>query len=344
MLQKMTIGDLSLQGGGILRNVVVGYTSFGQLNAAGDNAVLVTHGFTSGPGMVLRDEVIAGEGSWADLVGPGAALDTNRFFVVCPNMPGSCYGTTGPASTNPDTGRLYGPTFPEIAVQDMIASQHRLLMKLGITRLRTVVGPSYGGIQAIQWALDHPDLVDSIGVIVSGPFFPSQITVEKLLATLSSDPNWNGGWIYDNGGIFESLRRLRYDTLRGYGMGEVLADQGMDDDACHKAIEQMADTWAREFDPNSLITLCKAGHRFHAHDAIRHIKAKMLWVISSSDNLFPPDAGIEAIVRSVPTHPIYVTIDSRYGHVASGADFRKWENLLREMVDSCAQDLELLSS
>jgi len=332
--QKMNVGDLRLWGGEVLTDVEVAYLSFGTLNPAGDNAVLVTHGYTSTPGMARRDDVIAGEGSWADLIGPDAAIDTNRYFVVCPNMLGSCYGSTGPGTVNPRTGEPWGPDFPDYSVQDMVASQHALLTRLGVTRLRCVVGPSYGGIQALQWAMDHPDMVDAIGVAVSGPRFPDQITPEKLLESLSADPNWNGGWVYDNGGIRGTLARLRVETLRHYGMAEVLRDRGLSAADIDEALASMADVWASEFDPNSLIALCKAGRRFDATEAIPKIQARMLWVLASSDRIFPPDPRIEALVRSnaVAKASVYLKMQSDYGHVATGADYAKWEPQLRELL------------
>lgn len=332
--ETMSVGDLRLAGGEVLRDVEVAYLTFGTLNEGGDNAVLLTHGFTSTPGMFRRDDLIAGEGSWADLIGAAAAIDTDRYFVVCPNMLGSCYGTTGPSTVNPATGKPWGPDFPEYSVSDMVASQYALLERLGVTRLRAVGGPSYGGIQALQWAVDHPEMVDAIIVAVSGPEFPKQITPEKLLNSLALDPKWSSGWIYDNGGIGETLRRIRVETLHHYGMVEVLLDRGMTAAEVDQAIDSMAQVWAREFDPNSLIALCKAGQRFDARAAIPHLKAKMLWVISSSDKIFPPDAEIEALVMSndAPTPPIYLNLQSDYGHVASGADYHKWESHMRTLL------------
>ncbi len=332
--ESMNVGDLRLCGGTLLKDVEIAYLSFGTLNDTGDNAILVTHGFTSSPGMLRRDDVIAGEGSWADLVGPGAAIDTDRFFVVCPNMLGSCYGTTGPSTVNPVTGEPWGPAFPEYSVQDMVASQHALLQRLEVTRLRAVVGPSYGGIQALQWAIDYPELVDAIGVAVSGPVFPDQITPQGLTAALEADPNWNSGWIYRNGGITETLQRMRDATLRHYGMVEVLRDRGVTSDAADAAIASMARVWAGEFDPNSLIALCKAGRRFDALTAVPAIKAKMLWVISSSDKIFPPDPVIEQLVHSndATIPPVFLNLQSDYGHVASGADCHKWEAQLRQLL------------
>jgi len=333
--ETMNVGDMLLSGGHVLKGVKVAYLSFGTLNQAGDNAVLVTHGFTSSPGMLRRDDVIAGEGSWADLVGAGAAIDTDRYFVICPNMLGSCYGTTGPNTINPETGHPWGPTFPEYSVRDMVASQHALLNRLGVTRLRAVVGPSYGGIQALQWAIDYPNIVDAIAVAVSGPRFPTEITPQRLLQTLESDPNWNGGWVYCNGGIVETLRRMREETLRHYGMVELLRDRGVTGSEAGEAIGSMARVWASEFDPNALVALCKAGQRFDVRDAVPSIKAKMLWVISSSDKVFPPDEEIERLVKSnrAANGLIFVSLQSDYGHVASGADYRKWDLPLRELLE-----------
>lgn len=333
-LNKMKVGDHRLWGGDVLKDVEVAYLRFGKLNETGDNAVLVTHGITSGPAMCLRDEAVAGEGSWADLVGPGAAIDTDRFFVICPNMLGSCYGTTGPSSINPDSGKPFGPDFPEYSVQDMVASQYALLTRLGVKRLRAVVGPSYGGIQALQWAVDHPEMVDAIGVAVSGPRFPAHITPEKILEAFEADPNWNSGWVYANGGIVPTMERVRTATLRDYGMVEVLKDQGLTSAACDDAIASMARVWAREFDPNSLVALSKAGQRFDVRSAVPQIPARMLWVISSSDTVFPPNEEVERLVIENSANPasVYVNMQSNYGHVASGADYQKWEQLLRGLM------------
>ena len=118
--------------------------------------MLVTHGNTSGPHMIDPGSS-AGEGSWNEIVGPGKAVDTNRFFAICPNMLGSSYGSTNAASIDPATGKRYGPRFPDITVSDIVATQRALLDHLGIDRLVAIVGPSYGGFQAFQWAVNYPD-------------------------------------------------------------------------------------------------------------------------------------------------------------------------------------------
>lgn len=333
-LKEMGIGPLVLCGGHVLEDANVAYLTLGTLNAAGDNAVLVTHGFTSGPSMLLRTDLGTIEGSWADLVGPGAAIDTDRYFVVCPNMLGLCYGSTGPASIDPRTQRPFGPAFPEFSIGDMVASQYALLVRLGVTRLRAVVGPSYGGIQALQWALDHPDMVDAIGVIVSGPRFPQQISPGALLSKFAAAPSWNGGWIYGGAGIAPTLAALRTETLQSYGTVQVLRDRGCSDAECAQAISALAADWARSFDPNALVALAGAGQRFDARDALTSIRARMLWVNSTSDAVFPPDPAVQHRIAANRVSPkaSYHLLESRYGHVASGADWRKWAHLLAELV------------
>ena len=173
--------------------------------------MLVTHGNTSGPQMIDPGGS-TGEGSWNELVGPGKAVDTDRFFAICPNMLGSSYGSTNAASIDPTTGKPYGPRFPDITVSDIVATQRALLDHLGIERLVAIVGPSYGGFQAFQWAVDYPDAMKGIAAVVTSPVVPrerSEGNVARLLATLSKDPNWNGGDYYDRGGVLETMIQIR---------------------------------------------------------------------------------------------------------------------------------------
>lgn len=333
-IEKLSIGDLRLQQGGTLRDVELAYVSFGKLNASGSNAILVTHGFTSGPSMLFKN-ADAAEGSWADLVGPGAVLNTDRYFVLCANMLGSSYGSTGPSSINPRTGRPYGPDFPSITVADIVNAQHALLRRLGVRQLKCVVGPSYGGMQAIQWAVDYPAMVESIGVVVSGARFPQGLSPSTLKQALACDDQWNGGWYYDNEGVGGTLREMRERTLRDYGLSEVLEDRGLSAAQRAAVIQELADTWSAQFDANALVTLCQAGYAFDALDDIPRIKARILWVVCASDKLFPPDPLIvEALANSATAQrPVYLELESRYGHVAAGIEHTKWTHLLQDLID-----------
>jgi homoserine acetyltransferase len=152
---SFTFSNFRLQRGNVLPEVTIAYATRGELAPDGRNAVLVTHGYTSGQRMI---EAGAGssEGAWSTLIGPGAPIDTDRCFVVCSNMLGSSYGSTNAASRDPCTGRPYGSRFPHITLTDIVTAQHRLLGHLGVRHLRAVAGPSYGGFQAFQWAVTSP--------------------------------------------------------------------------------------------------------------------------------------------------------------------------------------------
>jgi homoserine O-acetyltransferase/O-succinyltransferase len=251
------VNDFRLQSGIIMPVVTIAYRTLGVLAPGRDNVVLVTHGNTSGPQMIDPDGSPA-EGSWSEIVGPGKAVDTDRFFVICPNMLGSSYGSTNAASIDPITGTRYGPRFPDITVSDIVASQRALLRHLGIDRLLAIVGPSYGGFQAFQWAVDYPAMMRGIAAVVTAPIMPREradANVERLLATLSKDPNWNGGDYYDRGGVLETMIQIRSATLKSYGIERRLKDRISDPEAIESAIRDEAARWARGFDANSLIIL-----------------------------------------------------------------------------------------
>ena len=196
-----------LQSGTVMPEVTIAYATLGTLAPDRSNAVLVTHGNTSGP-HIIDPGGTTGEGSWSEIVGPGKAVDTNRYFAICPNMLGSSYGSTNAGSIDPATGKPYGPRFPDINVSDIVGTQRLLLDHLGIDKLVAIVGPSYGGFQALQWAVNYPDAMKGIVAVVTSPLVPrerSEGNVARLLGALSKDPNWNGGDYYDRGGVVETM-------------------------------------------------------------------------------------------------------------------------------------------
>jgi homoserine O-acetyltransferase len=158
--------------------------------------------------------------------------------------------------------------------------------------------------------------------------------LEELLATLQADPNWHGGWHYDAGGMHAAMTALRMDTLRRYGQNEILAAAIADPAARAARLRDMAERWAREFDPNSLVTLRKAMVRFDAGPDLAKIRARVLYVLSRTDALFPPSLapGVMARLRAAGVDATYVEIDSDFGHLASGADCAKWAPALRAFL------------
>jgi homoserine O-acetyltransferase len=334
--QTFEIGEFRLESGKVMPAVSIAYRTLGRLAPNRDNAVLVTHGNTSGPQMIDPGGSTA-EGSWKELVGAGKPVDTDRFFVICPNMLGSSYGSTNAASIEPATGRPYGPRFPDITVSDIVATQRALLAHFGIARLVAIVGPSYGGFQAFQWAVNYPGMMKGIAAVVSSPTVPRDRfvgNVERLQATLSKDPNWNGGDYYGRG-VPETLIQIRSATLKTYGIETRLRTTMSDSQEIEAAIRDEATRWARGFDANSLIILAKALRGFDVRPRFADIKAKVLYVLSRTDRLFPPELapGVMQALADAGVAADYFLLDSEYGHSASGLDADKWAPRLRLFME-----------
>ncbi len=330
-----TVRDFRLQEGAALPEATVAYATQGTLAPDKSNVVLLTHGYTSSHHFAGGGSG-ASEGSWGELVGSGKPIDTDCYFVVAPNMLGSSYGSTSPASTNPATGRPYGPDFPDITLSDIVAQQHGLLRHLGVQHLVAVIGPSFGGFQAFQWAVDFPDFMDAVVPVVTAPHPPVDGgSLEGLVEYLAKDPAWNNGHHYGHVGIIQTMTRLRVGTLKNYGLDADLAERFPDPEACEAEIERIAGDWARSFDPNSLIVLRKASLRYDVRDALSRIKARVLFVLSRTDKLFPPEiaASVMSALKVAGVRASYFEIDSDRGHLASGLDAGKWAPVLRDFLE-----------
>ena len=331
--QIAPIGDLALKLGGMLPAAEVAYVTYGRLASGARNAILLTHGYTSSHtfgGGVGGSEDTSSEGTWSGLVGPGKAIDTDRWFVVAPNMLGSAAGTTGPRSRNPKTGRAYGPDYPDITLDDIVETQKRLLDQLGVKGLHAVVGPSYGGFQAFAWAVIHPTFMRGIVPSVTGLKSPRQLNMDVQRARLARDPNWNGGHYYEAGGITRTMMDIRTDTLRSYGVDVDLAKRFSDPKDQAAALDAMARAWAEAFDGHSLLVLGKASNAYDVTPLVHRIKAKVLYVLSRTDALFPPSLKPEVMgaLQAAGVDARYFEIDSRNGHLASGVDAALWAPVL----------------
>ena len=319
--------DFRLENGQVLPVLELAYETYGALSPAKDNAILVVHGYTSSHHAAGRNAkgkqgrgVSEGVAGWFDaLIGPGKAVDTDRHFVVSVNALGSAHGSTGPNSTDPKTGKPYGPTFPHITLRDMVASQKLLVDSLGLESLVAVIGPSMGGFQSFQWAASYPGFMKGIAASVTAPRAPNRPGgLEALQKRLASDPNWNGGWYYDNGGIAGTLEQIRYETLLNYGQNEADA-------------KAAAKGWAKVYDGHSLVTLRRAIDGFditREYDKLRN--TQVLYVNSKTDKLF--DIALcpayVADMRKAGVDVTYVELPSDKGHLASHADAALWAPIL----------------
>ena len=330
-----TAKNFTLESGRSLPEMTLAYETYGRLAPDGRNAILVTHGFTSSHRAAGTSGPDAQPGFWDGLIGPGKAIDTDRYYVVSSNMLGSSYGSTAPRSANPATGKPYGPDFPEVTLRDIVTAQRAMLDALGVRHLVAVAGPSFGGYQAFQWAVTYPEHMSGIVPVVTAPKGSGgEQAVQALVAQLARDPNWNGGWYYDRGGIPSTLTAMRTETLLRYGFNEILAERFPDTEARHAEIRRLAAQWAREFDPNSLVTLRRASVRFDAERDFGKMRAKVLYVLSRTDKLFPPSIS-PAVMSKLAVAGVdarYVEIDTEFGHSASGREWAKWGPALRDFL------------
>ncbi|QCC58922.1 homoserine O-acetyltransferase [Natrinema thermotolerans] len=209
------LGEFQFLSGESIPTLEVAYETYGEFT--GDNAVLICHALTGSAHVARRPDAgdeTAGQARawWGDVVGPGKAIDTTEYYVVCANVPGSCYGTTGPASENPETGKPYGTDFPPVTVGDWTRAQRKLLDELGVGRLRAVVGGSVGGMNVLDWLRRYPDDVERAGAVATAARLDPQCLALDTVArrAITSDPNWNGGHYYGasesdaNGGSSDS--------------------------------------------------------------------------------------------------------------------------------------------
>jgi homoserine O-acetyltransferase len=332
--------DFKLESGKRLAELHLAYETYGTPNANRDNGVLVVHGYTSShhaAGINARGKqgrgVADGAAGWFDrLIGPGKAVDTNRCFVVAVNALGSAHGSSGPNTRDPATGKPYGPTFPDITMRDIVASQRLLVDSLGLKSLVAVIGPSMGGFQSFQWAASYPGFTRAIVPSVTAPRSPAGIErLEALQKRLASDTNWNGGWYYDNGGIARTLEEIRFETLMAYGQNEILAETMPDPKAREATIRANARTWAQVYDGHSMVVLRKAIGTFDVTGQYDTIKsAKVLYVQSPTDKLF--DIALcpayVSDMRKAGINITYVELPSNKGHMASHADAALWAPIL----------------
>ena len=315
------IGDLVLESKSVLPNVKIAYQTWGQLSPTKDNAILVNHALTG------WSDVPAW---WPDLIGPGLTFDTNKYFVVCPNVIGGCQGSTGPASLHPD-GKRWGSRFPKLTVRDQVQAEYLFTKKLGIKKYQLAVGPSLGGMRSLEWAIQYPELVGAICTIGSSAIATGdQIAFATIqIRAIKQDSNFANGDYYENQiGPIEGMgiaRRIAHLTYRTeLEMDLRFGTQIQDDDSGRFAVasylDHQAEKLAKRFDANTYIILSEA---MNTHDvgrdrggivsALSSIKVPVHVIAMDTDRLFPQRLQ-EEIVESTPTaHPLHV-INSPFGH------------------------------
>jgi homoserine O-acetyltransferase len=226
-----------------------------------------------------------------------------------------------------------------------VAAQRLLLERLGVKQLVAVVGPSYGGFQAFTWGVEHPDFVRGIAPVTTAPTVGASIDVDGLRARLAAVPGWNDGYYYPEDptaplpvAMVDAMTAIREATLRRYGADAMLADNYDDSLDRIAALHAMAREWAQSFDPHSLLVLGTAANELDAMPRLSRIRARVLYVLSSSDALFPPSLAdvVMPALHAAGVDAIYEEIDSPYGHLAPGIDAAQWNDALSEFLDELA--------
>ncbi|MEP6561874.1 MAG: homoserine O-acetyltransferase [Nakamurella sp.] len=331
--QYVDIGALATEGGEQLDSVTMAFESWGTLNAQRDNAVLVLHALTGDShvvGPAGPDQPTAGW--WDGLIGPGAPVDTHRFFAIAANVLGGCRGTTGPSSPAAD-GRPYGSRFPGITVRDQVAAEAALADRLGIARFAAVVGGSMGGMRAVEWAVSHPARVARSIAIATCAFFSGDQIAWSVpqLAAIKADGNFRGGDYYDGPAPVAGMavaREIAHTTYRSaleldtrFGRLAQDAEDPLRGGryAVQSYLEHHGEKLGRRFDPNSYLALTEA---MNSHDigrargdveaALQRISADLTVAVVDSDRLFPPAQG--ALLARAPTARPLITMHSDYGH------------------------------
>ncbi len=307
-----SVGPLRLESGALLDDVQMAYETWGQLDADGSNAVLVLHALTGDSH--VRGAVGPGHpsgGWWEQMVGPGRPIDTDRYFVIAPNVLGGCQGSTGPSSDAAD-GRPWGSRFPRVTVRDQVSAERALRDQLGIDRWALVIGGSMGGMRALEWAVCHPQEVQRLAVIASAARASAdQIAWNSAqIAAIEADPGFHGGDYYHLGpgegphrglGIARRIAHTTYRTAEELEARFANRAQGEEDplhgDGRHQVtsyLDHHATKLARRFDANSYLTLVRS---MNTHDvgrgrgglakALGRVRARTLVVAITTDRLFP---------------------------------------------------------
>ena len=343
---------LALEAGGSLGPVEIEYETYGRLSPEKDNAIFICHALTGDahaagwdldPEGPLREYRKNKPGWWDEVIGPGKPVDTRRFFVICANVVGSCYGSTGPTSLNPATGRPYGLSFPVVTVGDWAKLHMMLLDHLGIERLYAVVGGSVGGQQALEMALGWPERVRRL-IVLSAAY---RITAQGLgfnsvaRHSIVNDPNFNGGEYYGQTtprmglAAARMLAHITYlsEESMGHKFGRRLQDKKSPDFTLtgvefevESYLKHQGESFVQRYDPNSYLYITRAMDYYDASvwgngDLVKsaeRIRARTMVVSFSSDWLFPPELCREMVsaMCRAGRAVTYVNIPSRYGHDA----------------------------
>ncbi len=345
---------LVLEYGGTLKHVAVTFETYGELNAAGDNAILICHALTGSAhaaGVQTQERRAQVPGWWDPLIGPGKPIDTSEHFVVCSNVLGGCYGTTGPSSLDPETGHPYRLDFPRYTVRDMVEVQRRLMDALGVTSLRAVIGGSMGGMQTLEWAALYPERVRSIVPIGIGARHSAWAIGLNEVArrSITSDAAWRGG-SYPLGeqpetglGLARAVAMLSYRSVDSLDakFGRERVSHSRDLLSKSFEIESYLDyqgvKLVQRFDANTYLYLTKAMDDYDLSEKrgrLSHVLKKMTMpalVMGINSDVLYPEREQRQLIEGLP-NALYARITSPHGHDAFLIEFPQLAVRLRRFL------------
>ena len=350
---------IALESGATLAPVQVAYETYGTLNSARSNAILITHAFTGDAHAAGISHESGKPGWWDNMIGPGKAFDTEKYFILCSNVLGGCQGTTGPGSIDPATGAPYAMSFPVITIADMVRLQKMLVDSLGIPKLLAVAGGSMGGMQALQWAVSYPDMVRAVvPIATTARHSAQQIAFNEVgRQSIMADPDWCEGNYYDKKPPARGLAIARMVGHITYMSDESMREKfgrrlrakdkvGFDfsvDFEVESYLRYRGNQFVNRFDANSYLYITKAEDYFDLTNgsgaleaAIPESDARFLVISFTSDWLYPSYQSQE-IVRALRrrNHDVaYCDLESNYGHDAFLVDVAEQTDVLRGFLAS----------
>ena len=354
--------SIALEGGATLSPVEVAYETYGRLNTDRSNAILIAHAFTGDAHAAGVSHETGKPGWWDNMIGPGKAFDTDRYFVICSNVLGGCQGTTGPGSVNPATGRPYALSFPVITIRDMVRLQKMLIDSLGIDKLLCVSGGSMGGMQALEWAVSYPEAVRcTIPIATTWRHSAQQIAFNEVgRQAIMADPDWSEGDYYDKKPPARGLSVARMVGHITYMSDESMREKfgrklrqkeklGFDfsvDFEVESYLRYRGNQFVGRFDANSYLYITKAEDYFDLtngtgklNDAFRTVDTRFLVISFTSDWLYPSyqSQEIVRVLRRINGDVAYCDLQSNYGHDAFLVDIAEQSEIVRGFLDSTAR-------
>jgi homoserine O-acetyltransferase len=332
---------IELDSGRTLENVTVAYETYGELDKEKSNAILICHALTGDAHAAGWHKGDKKPGWWDIVIGPGKALDTEKYFIICSNVLGGCKGTTGPSSINPETKKEYGLDFPVITIRDMVEVQKKLIDSFAISQLYAIIGGSMGGMQVLQWMVSYPTMMKkAVPIATAAMSSPQQIAFNAVgRQSIFSDPDWNNGNYYENNVIPRSglslARMIAHITYLSDESMDIKFGRGLQDKdeisydftvdfQVESYLKHQGETFVKRFDANSYLYITKAVDLFDLSvndsliDGLKDVESKVEVLSVDSDWLYPTEQSTE-IVTALNANDVEVSfseLKSNYGHDA----------------------------